>query len=443
MVASILDGEAGESPKATWKSFFAAHTPSPAALNRSTEKLHRKGRHDHVVELIRAALRVGLSRPWMYEVLGISLELSGAPQAEVERALLSRVDFVAADVPNLLLSGAYLNRLGAKRPALRLYQEAAQLDPNRAETYAVSLRLAQSLDDFEVIGWAAAGLMRTAWTDRGEALRKQAKDAVLIAVEQLQEADRNEEAEQLRSQFDRAASQDLVLRLDWSGDADLDLFVEEPSGTTCSHEVPITGGGGYLGHDGYGPDSDNSYELYVCPLAFDGLYTVRIRHVRGNVVGKRAKLRIVRFRGTEQETVRVIPIELIGPETPVLVAMSAGRRTAAIESKPRRSAAAIPDTQRGSIHQLVGRLSPEQLAAGNQFQVGMNNGGVAIGGGAVGGAAFNAVGYTPITTTLSQGATLQTQAIVSADRRYVRITAAPAFTQITGVDTFSFVSGGP
>lgn len=54
---------------------------------------------------------------------------------------------------------------------------------------------------------------------------------------------------------------------------------------------------------------------------------------------------------------------------------------------------------------------------------------------------FN-VGFTPQITTLSEGVTFTVQAVISADRRYVRLSVAPNFTTITDVFTFSFVSGG-
>jgi hypothetical protein len=52
------------------------------------------------------------------------------------------------------------------------------------------------------------------------------------------------------------------------------------------------------------------------------------------------------------------------------------------------------------------------------------------------------VGFTPVVTVLSEGATLSAMAIISADRRYVRITTVPVFTTITDVFTFSFINSG-
>jgi general secretion pathway protein D len=43
-----------------------------------------------------------------------------------------------------------------------------------------------------------------------------------------------------------------------------------------------------------------------------------------------------------------------------------------------------------------------------------------------------------VITVLSQGEALTVQAIISHDRRFVRLTVLPLFSQITGVDTFRF-----
>ena len=43
--------------------------------------------------------------------------------------------------------------------------------------------------------------------------------------------------------------------------------------------------------------------------------------------------------------------------------------------------------------------------------------------------------------TLPEGANLGTTAVISADRRYVRITSTPLFSQIAKVDTFNFATG--
>jgi hypothetical protein len=53
---------------------------------------------------------------------------------------------------------------------------------------------------------------------------------------------------------------------------------------------------------------------------------------------------------------------------------------------------------------------------------------------------LGAVGFQPIIQTLPDGVQMTAQGVVSADRRYVRITSSPAVTGIGDVQTFSFAS---
>jgi hypothetical protein len=53
-----------------------------------------------------------------------------------------------------------------------------------------------------------------------------------------------------------------------------------------------------------------------------------------------------------------------------------------------------------------------------------------------------AVGYMPVIIILPSGTNMQvTQAVVSPDRRYVRVTPQPFISDITRVDTFTFNGG--
>ena len=48
------------------------------------------------------------------------------------------------------------------------------------------------------------------------------------------------------------------------------------------------------------------------------------------------------------------------------------------------------------------------------------------------------VGFAPIVTLIPEGSRLAAQAVVSPDRRYVRLTLSPVFSQIVDVAVFSF-----
>src|SRR5262249_60480368 len=54
---------------------------------------------------------------------------------------------------------------------------------------------------------------------------------------------------------------------------------------------------------------------------------------------------------------------------------------------------------------------------------------------------FFSVGFQPQITVRPEGVTMTVQAVISADRRYVRLPVVPSFTAITDVQSFSFIGG--
>ena len=125
-----MDLDSG-TPEQVWRAFFAKQRPSPTALTTLVLRLHQQRKHEHVMAAINEALIAGQSQPWMYDVLAMSMQITGRPQAQIERVLLSRVDFTVADVSNMLFSAAYLVRFGATDRALTLYRQASRMAPTR------------------------------------------------------------------------------------------------------------------------------------------------------------------------------------------------------------------------------------------------------------------------------------------------------------------------
>lgn len=428
-----LDPNAG-TPAEVWGDYFSKRQPKPADVQKLILKLHVAGRHEHVIAAVQAALINGQSQPWMYEVLALSMEIAERPRDEIERVLLSRVDFTAADVDSMLYSAAYLTRFGGEELALRLYRQASRLVPTRPEPYVMGLRLARKLKDYKAVGWAAAGIITSAWTPDHRQLHREAEDAALDAEQQLRQAGQLEAADQLKQEMAAAHVRDLVVRLTWAGEGDLDVIVEEPPGTVCSFQNPQTRGGGILMHDGYGPDQDNCYEEYVCPRGVPGNYRLRVKHVWGNVVGRRAQLEVTRYRGTDHETTRKYPIVFDKREKVIRLALNQGRRTELAPAVRRGKDAQLSERpRRRSLLQMVGPLDHSARLAGRRFGESRQPH-AGTGGGNV--------GFQPVISLLSEGVTNNAMAVISGDRRYVRITTTPAFTSLTDVFTFSFVSSG-
>jgi len=417
-------------PKQIWDDYFSKRKPQPKVVSALILQLHQGKKYAHVIAALEAAIRNGQAQPWMYDVLALTMKIENKPQEEIERVLLSRVDFTAADVPNILYSAAHLTRFRGNRQALTLYRQASRLAPARPEPYILGLKLARSLKDYEAVQWAATGILINAWPKDFQRLHNQAEDVAIEAIDALKKQKRDKQANVFIQAIAEAKKRDLILKLTWNGNGDLDLIVEEPLGSICSLENPQTHGGGVSRHDGYGPKPENCYEEYICAQGFPGAYRVKIRHIRGLIVGKRAILHITRQQGSNNESTQKITVPIGKVETTVRVDLPAGRR--------KKQADKVDDektSQRflNSLLQYSVFLAPKaqnRNGAAKRFHESRKKSAIAAGN----------VGYQPIISVLSEGATLNASALVSPDRRYVRLTLTPTFSTLTDVLTFSFMN---
>ncbi|MSR56398.1 MAG: hypothetical protein EXS05_01835 [Planctomycetaceae bacterium] len=417
----------GEGPPAeVWDQYFKTHHPDPAAIGDVVMRLHKAGKPEHLIACIEAALIHGHSQPWMYTVLALAMKQAGRPQNEIERVLLSGVDFSAVNVGNLLYSAAFLTRYGANDRALDLYRQASTVDPTRLEPYVLALKLARDRHDPVAVAWAASGILTRAWNKNHPALHREAEETVRALEGQLRREGRAAEADRLARALAEALERDLLIELSWSGKADLDLLVEEPSGTTCSSDNPTTSGGGVFVHDGMGADSRDAFDKYVCPRGMPGEYRVTVRYIQGEVVSKRAVVRIVRYQGTPYELEERFVVQLAEHDKVVRVTLQQGRL---IEP----AAVALLD---------VDRKAPSSARSNRGGMVGRRSYGPGRSDGAVAGGAAGGVGYQPVISILSEGVALSAMAVVSGDRRYVRLSMVPTFSAITDVFTFSFINSG-
>lgn len=414
-------------------------------MNDLIYNLHQAGKHAHVIAAIKAALIHNQSQPWMYDVLALSMEIVGSPKQEIQRVLLSRIDFSAADVPNMIFSAAYLSRFEADERALELYQQAAKLQPARPEPYVMGLRLAEKLKDAQAIQWAATGILTHVWVKGHQELHQKALNALADLKASLLNKGRKAEAEQVQAATKNALRRDLKIELTWNGDGDIDLIVEEPKGTVCSFDAPLTAGGGVLLNDGYGPKQENCHEEYLCAFGFPGTYVVRVRYVSGNIVGQRAKLKVTRYAGSKHPIVKSMVVPLAKEDQLIRIDLSKGRRDkkSVVPQAPQNSQKTSQRSIRNISH-AIGPLSKEARASlrGLRFsrqvpagvsttrQIPVVTGSQNIGG----------IANQPVISVIPEGISLSGAAVVSPDRRYVRLSLSPQFTNVTEIFTFSFLN---
>ncbi len=424
-------------PAQIWAKYLAEQHPEPAVIRERVNRLNDAKEYEHVIALIEATILSGDAQPWMYEVLGLTMQLAGRPDAQIERVLLSSVDFTAMDVDSMLFLAAYLTRFERVQRSLLLYQQASRIDPLRPEPYILGLKLAVQQQLPDAVEWAACGILQRAWTRQHDQLQHSAE---LAAAEARGWLEKTGDAERL-NRFDDALAQarqrDLTIRLSWSGDADLDLVVEDPLGTECSFENRTSRGGGVLVHDGYGPNQKNTFELYVCPEGIAGDYRVKIRYAGGNVVAKAAKLTIIRYQGTPRQLERTRSVSITPGGQVIRISLKQGRRNELAPREQQRSTALSRPPRRPNVLQQIGPLDAGQRMAQQRQRRSRSR----LMDNAVG-SLTQTVGYNPIIRNVPEGIGFSAQGVVSADRRYVRLSVIPSFSTITDVFTFSFTGGG-
>ncbi|WP_231740559.1 hypothetical protein [Thalassoglobus neptunius] len=395
--------------------------------------MHRKKQHDQVIACLKAALINGQSQPWMYEVLALSMEIQNYPKEDVERVVMSLSDFGAVSFENLMYSAAYLNKFERKNAALKLYRQSSRMAPEKHEPYVLGLSLAEEVGTDEDLEWAATGILTHYWSNNFQETHQLAEDAILNRIRNLRRGGDSEAVTRLTNALQQSKVQDLQIRLDWSGDADLDLIVEEPPGSICSFETPLTYAGGIHLNDGIGPD--RSFEEYICPIGVAGRYRIQVKNTFGRVVGNRAVVTITRHVNSPEQSVERKTLNLDGDVASLDIDLDSGRRkesrklSSLLNSRPQQFPRNVTSKRSSRTRKLP--MTNARVNAIEEFHVARDPSVRRAG----------AIGFAPVVQTYLDGAALQTNAVISADRRYVRIGVGVQFSTITGVSTFNFPGG--
>lgn len=439
-----------------WDAYFAAESQAIAGDDASAPKaaklmadarqtvreLVAEKKFTEVSTMIQSAMRHGCVEHWMYEALSLALQASHAPPEELERALMSAVDFANSE-DEVLFIAVYMSKSGLYRRALSLCQQVTAANPSRHDAYLQGLQLAQRLNDTKAIEWACVGILSQSWSKEQAHLGASAFRIAKATHDQLIAKNQTAEAKELDAAVRKAGVRDIVVRVRWTGDADVDLWIDEPAGTNCSNRQPRSTSGGVLLGDVSSADSgkttDGYEEVYVCGEAFDGQYRLGLRSIWGKPTGGKVTVDVITHYGTPEQKVIHEQIPLTDKAAVVVFEMKDGRR-----HDP------LPEAQVANVARVQNAVNQAILA---QQMAGLNNGsGAANNFGAnlaqqaalanrLGYGRGGAVGYRPQITVLPEGAQFLANAVISADRRYVRVSPSPSFTLIAEVYTFNFVSG--
>jgi len=428
----------GADPEQVWNEYFATNRPEEKVVRETVRRLQKAEQYDQVIAVIKSALRNRQPQPWMYEVLGIALSVDGRSRDEVELSLMSALDF-ADDAYDAMYIAAFLAQNGFEHRALKLYRQLSKLDPSRSEPLALGLALAEKLDDVAALQWATAGILSQAWPKEQAAIWDRAYRVAEATLTRL-EAEDKEAAAKFRTQLDEAVRRDCVAVVTWTGEADVDMLIEEPAGTICSSRNPRTTSGGVMAGDNFprgGEESSEAYsESYSCPQAFNGQYRVLVRRVWGKPTAGKVTVDLYLNYGSDKSEHQRKVIPLSEEDALITFDLQEGRRTEPLTDQQvvlaaRQQMEIGREVLSQQINQSTDNRALGSLASSREraFVNGFNP---VLGG---------AVGYQPVIVTLPEGVQLVASAVISADRRYVRFNGTPFFSGVGEVNTFNFATG--
>ena len=388
---------------------------------------------DHVIALIGAALRHRQEQPWMYEALALALDAAGRPKAEIERAVMSAVDFVD-NTGDLMYIGAYLAQIGLNQRALQVYRQAAAIDPIRPEPYMLGLRAARALDDLDGLKWASLGILSQAWPKEQADIWQAGMGVAREVLDKLRAEKQTKEADAVPDGLGRGRRPRLRgdCHVDRRGRRGFAGRGAQRHGMFAA-KSRTTAGGVLLGdaitqagRDSFGGHS----EIYVCPKGFNGTYRLLVRRVWGDVTAGKVNVEVMtHYRTANAVDVRK-KIALDKDEALVAFDLTGGRRKEPLHQQQVANAVAgqlalnrqiLAQQLDSSVDPRCCRPWPCRGRPGARAAARAATPSLLLRG---------AVGYQPVIITLPEGANLMVTAVISADRRYVRITPMPFFSGV-------------
>ena len=433
--------------KEFWKNYFNSDKVNDGLVRRTMLHYKHANQYNDIIVALQSAMLCGKAQPWMYEALALAQLCAGRPQSEYERTLMSAVEF-SDDAQTMILIAVYMQRIGLHKRALQVLEEVAKNNPEMEEVYQHALPIASITNNLEAKKWVSLGILSLAWPEEKQFMYDRANNMANGVVADLIAANKKKEAAQFQEQIDNAKKRDCIIRVSWAGQADIDIAVEEPGGTVCSMKNIQTPAGGFFMGDAHagqlGKNGKIMSETYVCPKGFNGDYRVAIKKAWGNVIGGKVKVEL--FTHVNADDLNSIKgkkpmvgyIQLKDDAAGMMFTLHDGRRTEAsqqvianaVNNQVNRAILAQQLAQAfdpDAMAKIDGFVNADQAAEEGRYYMPYFRGG--------------AVGYQPQIITLPTGTNLMAQAVVSADRRYVRITSVPMFSYIANVRIFNYVTG--
>jgi hypothetical protein len=315
-------------PFAFWARELKAH---PIGRDGLEFYLHFLRRHKETVDM-QAVLTAFLGSTQQatavdYERLAILILQNTGQRKAAGQALQYAADIALARGTALDMTRVadtlFVHKFTDRVPDLLL--KATEIDPAAPRPLLMLLNFAATKKDAALMGDALERFLALGWPDTDEAWRTQAHQTAEKLAASLREAGSDAEADKLVRRLTESEARDVFVRLTWTGDAWIDLVVEEPLGATATYLSPRTVFGGSIVKSGRGKHPES---IYVCPRGFDGEYTVRIEVTYNNPKNpaREATIEVITREGTSEEQLVSRNISVAKPK-PVVVTLKGGRRT--------------------------------------------------------------------------------------------------------------------
>ena len=156
-----------------------------------------------------------------------------------------------------MIAAIYMSRNGMVDRSLQVLEDLAKTNVSLVQPYEVGLSIAERNKHIEGMRWTSAGVLSHEWPDKPE-LAKRARYAAATVKTELKKAGNMEEILAFEDELMSARHRDCFIEVSWTGDADIDIYVDEPGGTICSRLNPRTTAGGVYYGDVYSNGKSNS-----------------------------------------------------------------------------------------------------------------------------------------------------------------------------------------
>lgn len=344
-----------------------SNVTDPGVVVACADFLMNVNKPEHVVEILKTGIRNGLTTDrWTHDALELALRESKASPNEIQRIVMSNIDLEPTDAKGYLKAAQVANENGQTLVATAFCKKAAELEPNLPAAYANALVYAGKSNDVQTdtIHWATANLLGRDWTDDGVDYHKQTKERLTGLVEKFQKAGLGDQVERFQKLLDAEKKRDLVIELRWQGEADLDLYVAEPSGSVAGPTHKRTVGGGVLKGDIL-EQLGNRSEVYTAAEALSGTYKITAKKSLGRTIGSTVQVVVTKHQGTDKQTSEFYTLDLSDPKAFVEINLIDGTRT---------DLAVLPTDDANDIrHQTTAAASSVQSGFGGGVSGGATN----------------------------------------------------------------------